>query len=59
MKKTALVILALLGAICASAADYSKTLRLDYILTGTAKESSISLVKMKMNYLYVKDKEYV
>lgn len=47
MKKTALVILALLGAICASAADYSKTLRLDYILTGTAKESSISLVKMK------------
>ena len=47
MKKTVLVILALLGAICASAADYSKTLRLDYILTGTAKESSISLVKMK------------
>ena len=37
MKKTVLVILALLGAICASAADYSKTRRLDYILTGTAK----------------------
>ena len=51
MKKTVLVILALLGAICASAADYSKTLRLDYILTGTAKESSISLVKMVISTL--------
>lgn len=44
-----LITLALSLALCisASAQDFSKTLRLDYIFTGMAKESEISLANMK------------
>lgn len=47
MKKVFFIAIALLSGIAAFAQDYSKTLRLDYIFTGTNKETEISLAKMK------------
>ncbi len=36
-----------LGSLVSLAGNYTKTLRLDYIFTGTNKETEISLAKMK------------
>lgn len=47
MKKVSLIIAAALLGMAAEAADFTRTLRLDYIFSGTDKESEISLAGMK------------
>ncbi len=47
MKRLLSTIVLLAASIAAFAGDYTKTLRLDYIFTGTNKETEISLAKMK------------